>query len=143
MTDAFEQGQEARLVDDLRSGGQLIVSLVAEWDSQICGYVALSRLRSPSKSLALAPVAVTPHLQNRGIGAALIKQAIQSAAAQGWRMIFVLGDPNYYSRFGFSTDAAKGYPCPFAGPYFMALQLDGEAPPPEPVVYAPAFDNLG
>jgi putative acetyltransferase len=53
-----------------------------------------------------------------------------------------LGEPAYYARFGFSAAAALPFPCPYAGPYFMALSLTGGKAAPAPVIYAPAFDRL-
>jgi len=54
-------------------------------------------------------------------------------------LIFVLGDPNYYGRFGFSTDAAATFECAYAGPHFMALRLSLTAPSVGAVVYSGRF----
>ena len=64
--------------------------------------------------------------------------------ADGWEAVFVLGDPAYYERFGFSVAAAAGFASPYAGPYFMALGLnDGIiAPRTGRLAYARAFQDL-
>jgi putative acetyltransferase len=141
--DAFGRPDEARLVDDLRSDGDLVLSLVWEEQAEVCGHVALSRLKSPDRALALAPVSVLRARERQGIGAALVREATAGATRLGYALIFVLGHPAYYSRFGFSVEGAAPYPCPFAGPHFMALSLTGRAHPVAPVIYPAAFDKLG
>ena len=143
VADAFGQAQEADLVDALREAGDLAVSLVATHDGWLLGHVGLSRLRSPERSLALAPLAVAATARNRGVGAALVRAGLERAKALGCEIVFVVGEPNYYERFGFSVKAAAAFPCAYAGPYFLALPLTGTPPAPAPVVYAPAFESLG
>lgn len=133
LQDAFDGPAEARLVRDLRDQGDLAISLVAEAGGMLLGHIALSPLTGPVPALALAPVAVTPKAQGRGIGAALIRAAIAEA---GGTPVVVLGDPAYYSRFGFRP-AVLG--SPYAGPY---LQLLGDLPEGTPIAHAPAFAAL-
>lgn len=142
LDSAFGGSAESRLVDQLRSGGELVLGLVAESDGQAAGYVALSALKSPERALSLAPVAVVPSHQRRGIGSLLIGEALRQARADGWRMIFVLGEPEYYGRFGFTTQGAMGFDCRYAGPYFQALQLTESPVAPAPVAYSAAFADL-
>lgn len=142
VEEAFGQNREAVLVDDLRDAGDLAVSLVAERDGEICGHVALSRLTSPPDGLALAPVSVRPGRQGQGIGSALIGAALQRARELGGAMVFVVGDPGYYERFGFSAATAEPFPSPYAGPYFMARRLGGAPTAAREVIYASAFDAL-
>lgn len=139
---AFGGSAESALVDKLRASGELVVGLVAEVGGDVTGYVALSVLKSPERALALAPVAVVPGHQRRGIGSTLIEEALRQARTDGWRMIFVLGEPEYYGRFGFTTQAAAGFDCEYAGPYFQALQLTESPSAPAPVVYSSAFADL-
>lgn len=141
LTAAFGQNSEAELVDQLRADGDLSQAWVAE-TGEIVGYVALSRLVSPALSLALAPLAVAPGDQRRGIGGALMRRAIAASLNSGVAMIFVLGDPDYYARFGFSAQAAIGFECAYSGPYFMALALAKDPIEPGSVVYADAFSGL-
>jgi putative acetyltransferase len=125
VADAFGRAQEARLVDELRADGELAVSLVAIE----AGILALSRMRSPARALGLAPLSVRTIDQRRGIGARLVQEAIARARRRHYEIIFVLGDPGYYSRFGFSTAAAAGFTSRYAGAHFMALHLDHAAAP--------------
>lgn len=142
LVHAFASSAEANLVDDLRTDGDLVISLVAEVDGVILGHVAMSRLKSPERALALAPVAVVPPAQSQGMGTALIRQAVNDARQQGASLILVLGKPEYYRRFGFSADEASAFQCEYAGPNFMALRLSNTAPKAGAVVYATAFAKL-
>ena len=85
----------------------------------------------------LGPVSVTPELQGEGIGSTLIRRGISELGATGAGGIVLLGDPAYYSRFGFAHDPALAYPGPPAE-YFQRLVLAGSAPTGT-VTYAPAF----
>jgi putative acetyltransferase len=142
VADVFRRRGEADLIDALRDVGDLALSLVAVVDAELAGHVALSHLKSPERALALAPVAVIKSKQRCGTGTALIRAALERASALGSGIVFVVGAPDYYTRFGFSAEVAAPIPCPYAGPHFMALPLAATLPPASPVVYAPAFDKL-
>ncbi|MDT1061139.1 GNAT family N-acetyltransferase [Paracoccus sp. CPCC 101403] len=134
LRQSFGGGDEARLVEMLRDQDDLTLSLVAEAAGCILGHVALSPLQAEGPALALAPVAVHPAVQRRGIGDALIRAAL--AAVPG-HTIVVMGDPAYYARFGFQpVDLGS----PYAGPYLMAL---GPAlPKGSAITHARAFSAL-
>ncbi len=139
---AFKGSDEACLVNELRDGDQLAASLVATIDAAVAGHIALSWLGSPPQALALAPLAVEPSKQGRGIGSALVRASIDRAREMNARMIFVVGDPAYYRRFGFSGPTAAPFPAPFAGPHFMALLLGDEIPAVAPVIYPEPFGTI-
>ena len=139
----FGRLSEAELVGALREAGDSIVSLVADDDGQIIGHVLLSKMDAPFPALALAPVSVIPPRQRSGIGSALIKRAVSRARDGGWAAIFVLGDPNYYKRFGFDQEATAGFTSPYAGRHFMVLKLSPSLPATTGVLrHAPAFAAL-
>src|SRR5262249_46375943 len=123
---AFGGEDEARLVDALRDGGFVRVSLVAENDRMIVGHILFSDLPIVTeagvlKALALAPLAVLPEHQRRGIGSTLILQGLEACREQGHRIVIVVGHPAFYPRFGFSADLASRLDSPFSGkPSFMA-----------------------
>lgn len=123
ISSAFGQSAEAELVEALRKSGDSVVSLVADEDGQIVGQVMLSKMEAPFPALALAPVSVIPARQREGIGTALIERAVNRARSEGWAAIFVMGDPKYYERFGFNSEAAAGFVTPYAGRHFMMLKL--------------------
>ena len=145
---AFPTPLEAGLVEALQTEGDATLSLVAERDGRILGHILCSWMEveadgHPIKAVGLAPVAVSPEHQGKGIGAALIRAAIERSRAAGEEMMFVLGEPDYYTRFGFSAEAARPFASPYAGEYFMALRFDGAPPPRSGTAdYAPAFAAL-
>lgn len=134
LTTAFGGPDEARLVDLLRADADLVLSLVADVAGTTVGHVAFSPLKAQGPALALAPVAVHPALHGLGIGTALVRAAL--AAVPG-HTIVVLGDPNYYSRFGFTQADLQS---PYAGPHLMALGPD--LPAGSAIEYAKAFAAL-
>jgi len=103
---AFNSPAEADLVDLLRARDKATISLVAEKEGEIVGHVLFSpvQIDPPStgwSALGLAPVGVIPERQRHGIGKALIWQGLERCRSIGVRAIVVLGDPDYYTRFGF------------------------------------------
>jgi putative acetyltransferase len=77
------------------------------------------------EALALAPMAVTPDLQRRGIGSALVRRGLDEARRLGHGVVIVLGHPEYYPRFGFTRGSAHGIRPPFEAPddAFLVLEL--------------------
>jgi putative acetyltransferase len=126
---AFARPDEAQLVDRLRAAGDAVLELVAESSSRLAGYICYSTAPVVSdtravNAVALAPVAVHPDCQRRGIGGALIKMSIPMLSHMGYDAIVVLGHPDYYPRFGFSAELAATLRHPFPpGPHWMALEL--------------------
>ena len=146
---AFPTALEADLVEALVRDGDAIVSLVDARQGEIVGHVLLSRMTvsgdgQDMRALGLAPVGVRPGFQGGGIGSGLIEAALAIARSTGEALVFVLGEPDYYARFGFSAATAAPFASPYAGPYFMALALrPGLAPPAAgTAAYAPAFSGL-
>jgi putative acetyltransferase len=126
---AFGQDDEARLVDALREGGFVRLSLVAEQDGQVVGHILFSDLPIITDAgfvpaLALAPMAVLPAFQRQGIGSALVRRGLEVCLEQGHRIVVVLGHPHFYPRFGFSPKLASALASPFGGgDSWMALEL--------------------
>lgn len=150
--DASEHGYqgEAELVRMIGEDGDALVSLVAEADGRVAGHILFSRMEveadaAPLAAAGLAPVSVAPDLQGGGIGGALIRSGLHALRARGIVIGFVLGDQGYYPRFGYSPELAARFTSPFAGPHFMAMMLDSDAPWPlgGRAAYAPAFGRLG
>ena len=118
---AFGRNQEADLVDKLRKRGLLTVSLVAVLDNTIIGHIAFSPVeiasdKSSFGALTLAPVAVLPAHQNKGIGSQLVIAGLDKCRRLGHEIIVLAGHPNYYPRFGFVGAYAKGIECEFGVP---------------------------
>jgi putative acetyltransferase len=126
---AFGRDDEARLVDALREGGFARVSLVADNDAQVVGHVLFTDLPIIAEertvaALALAPLAVLPAFQRQKIGSALVRRGLELCREQGHRIVVVLGHPDFYHRFGFSSHLTAKLESPFSGrPSFMAMEL--------------------
>jgi putative acetyltransferase len=143
---AFGQQAEAELVQHLHDKGDLILSLTAYADTSV-GHIAFSRLvlhESPGvKGCVLAPLAVVPTFQRQGIGSALVQSGLDRLKADGYDLAVVLGDPNYYARFGFTSQLARQLKTPYDGPYLQALALSEKGKEAHgPVSYAQAFAEL-
>jgi putative acetyltransferase len=124
---AFERTGEAAIVERLRRDGALVLSLVGCVDGVVVGHAALSPVAiagAAGRALGLGPLAVTPALQRCAIGARLVEEALARARASGAGAVVVLGDPAYYTRFGFVTARRHRLRFP-AGPddAFMAAEL--------------------
>lgn len=134
-------GSEPRIIERLRAAGDLTISLVAVEDDQLIGHVAFSPVTIDDAFVdwfGLGPVSVGPAHQGRGIGSALIRQGLDRLRALGAAGCVVLGEPAYYTRFGFERDDRLTYEG--APPeYFMRISLTADEPPIGRVDYAPAF----
>ena len=144
---AFDRRAEADLVQRVRDNGDMVLSLVADDESAIVGHVAFSRLwiehdGSRSPGICLAPVSVLPDRQRKGVARALIGAGHLRLKTQGEKIVFVLGDPDYYKRFGFSHEVATRFDCKYQGDDLQALRLSGDAPAAGEVIYSPAFADL-
>ena len=119
--DAFNQNQEADIVDNLRKRGVLAISLVVIQDGEVVGHITFSPIEITSdeqnfEAVALAPMAVLPSHQNKGISSQLVFAGLQECHQLGHKIIVVLGHPNYYPRFSFVPAKNKGIECGFEVP---------------------------
>ena len=123
LTGAFETSAEgeAQLVEQLRRDGDLVLALVAvDALQRVVGHVAFPRLYVESADrefpvVGLAPLAVDATHRRQGVGAALVRAGLDRLAVQGETLVFVLGDPAYYTRFGFALDLAQPFICVYPG----------------------------
>ena len=109
---AFPTEAESKFVDELRSNGKALISLVAINDDQVLGHILFSPIStappSEAKGIGLAPVAVLPDLQSKGIGSGLIGEGLRLCKELGYDFCVVLGDPKYYQGFGFEKASNFG-----------------------------------
>lgn len=146
---AFPTELEADLVQRLERDGDAAISLVAEDAGVVIGHILFSRMQVRSdgrelEALGLAPVAVLPDRQGTGVGSALIEAGLSAARDRRADLVFVLGEPEFYGRFGFSAKCARPFASPYAGEYFLAHMLGNDIPAPASgrADYAPAFAEL-
>ena len=149
-TSAFETPAEANLVDALRKQARPIVSLVAELDDSVVGHIMFSPVTLSShpdlKLMGLAPVAVMPKYQRKGIGAALVQAGLEKCKQLGFIAVVVLGHPEYYPRFGFVPSSRFGINSEYDVPenVFMVMEIrPGALTGVNGIVkYHKAFDRL-
>ncbi len=132
---AFETCLEADLVERLEQNGEAVISMVATADGAIVGHILFSRMEceadgQPMDALGLAPVAVLPERQSRGIGTRLIEAGLDEARSLAVDIVFLVGEPDYYGRFGFSAATAAPFASPYAGEYFQAKPISVGFTPP-------------
>ncbi|WP_370944396.1 GNAT family N-acetyltransferase [Amycolatopsis sp. cg5] len=147
---AFDGTVEPNLVDELRADGDLLnaLSLVAVLDGEIVGHVAGSTATlNGDKEIAvgLGPLGVLPSAQHAGVGSALMHAFDAAADALGYGAVVLLGDPKYYSRFGYVLAAEHGIVPPQAewAPHFQVRTLAGyKSDMRGNFRYAPAFERL-
>lgn len=127
---AFGRPDEADLADRLRDRAAAYLALVAVHEGDVIGHIAFSAITMdpphPALSaLGLAPMAVLPDCQRSGVGSALIREGLAACQHAGADVVFVLGHPNYYPRFGFEPVATRGIENEYGAPpeAFMALEL--------------------
>ncbi|MFM1960020.1 MAG: hypothetical protein RL588_1537 [Pseudomonadota bacterium] len=140
---AFGGPTERRIVERLRADAEAMFELVAVREGEIVGAIMFSRLWADSMNLysALAPLAVRPDLQGTGIGSALTLRGLDAARHFDAAAVLVLGHPEYYPKFGFSTAATAKVTAPYSGsPAFMGIALmEGALDEPLMVAYPDAF----
>jgi len=127
---AFGQKQEANLVDELRNRGVVTLSLAAIIQDHIVGHILFSPVTvnseiSSFEAITLAPMAVLPEYQRKGIGSQLVYAGIEECGILGHEVVVVLGHPDYYPRFGFVPARPKGIECEFEAPdeAWMILEI--------------------
>lgn len=148
---AFGRTNEAELVDLLREAANPRISLVATVDEQVVGHIFFSQVtieseKGASEAIGLGPMAVLPEYQRRGIGSLMIREGLKVCQQIGHDLVFVLGHPNYYPRFGFERAKRRGFCCEYnvRDEVFMVAELgEGAANGRSGMVkYMPQFGNV-
>ena len=132
---------EHLIVSALRKAGLLAISLVADAEGTVIGHVALSPVSisdGASGWFGLGPISVVPEHQRRGIGSRLMREALRTLREKGASGCVVLGEPEYYGRFGFQADQNLVLPN-VPAEYFQAIFL-GSSRPRGTVSYHEAFN---
>jgi len=146
---AFDREDEPKLVERLWAAGATACEVVADDAGEIVGYCACSPVSAAPgvgvRIVGLAPLAVAPERQGRGIGSALVEAALHEVRRDGAGAVVVLGHKDYYPRFGFRPASAKGvrWDVADAGDAFQLIEFkevfDGA---PRNISYHPAFNGV-
>lgn len=137
VKEAFEKaehsdGDEQDLVVRLRKSGSFVpeLSLVAQTGNKIIGHILFTEIKiGSSTELALAPLAVLPEYQRKGVGRSLIQEGHRIAKSLGYNYSVVLGSPKYYSKVGYIPASKYNIKPPFdvEDEFFMAVKLNENA----------------
>jgi putative acetyltransferase len=148
---AFGRAAEATLVERLRAGGGVCLSLVAVVDKRLVGHILFSPVtivleQGTFAVLGLAPLAVAPAWQRQGIGSRLVQHGLAACRRAAYAGVVVLGSPAYYRRFGFVPAQRFGIQSEYAVPddVFMVIELRAGALRGHAGVarYAPEFQTV-
>lgn len=121
---------EAEVVDALRAANALTISLIAEDHEGVVGHIAISPVRLDDDTpgwFGLGPLAVAPSCQKRGIGGMLVRAALRKLRQRNAAGVVLVGEPDYYGRFGFVPAAPLVFPR-VPAEYFLALKLAPSEP---------------
>jgi putative acetyltransferase len=135
---------EQFIVEALRKAGALSISLVAERCGKVVGHVAVSPVSISDGStgwFGVGPISVLPELQRKGIGSLLMQSALALLRERDGRGCVLVGDPAYYSRFGFKPESSLLLP-DVPAEYFQALPF-GPSLPRGVVTFHEAFSARG
>jgi len=121
---AFSKKAESDLVKQLISDNDVILNLVVESSDTLIGNIVVSKITmTPDIGLfcgGIAPLSVLPEHQSSGIGSQLMEEAIKNSKEIGMDALFLLGNPNYYGRFGFKVSNLES---DYDAEYFQELEL--------------------
>ena len=127
---AFGETLQSRIIEELRESGEALWSKVLIREKEIIGHLMFYKVLIDGQFIAagLGPLSVLPEYQRQGYGSQLIRDGLNEANPVQYQIIFLLGHPDYYPKFGFSSARGAQYVSPWPRPAFMALQLNGNAP---------------
>lgn len=145
----FGTSAEADLVDKLREDGDLLSSLVSTTNNgEIVGHSAFFKIdcKDHRNTLfaGLGPIAVMEDYRGHGIGGRMVRAGLNGLEKREIKMVFVLGDPEYYERFGFSRQTAKPFTCTFDSEDFLAIEIGAGVPEPAQgeLIFPRAFSDF-
>ena len=140
-TRAFRRNNEARLIDALEEDSAVLMQVVATMDDQVVGHTLFFPMGVFQRlgASGLGPMCVDPWVQREGIGSGMLAFGISALKAAGVPLIFVLGQADYYPRFGFKVSTTDPFETPVKGPNFMALRLRHGPPMSGKLVFPTPF----
>jgi putative acetyltransferase len=136
----YSRQTEHLIVNVLREDRALAVSLVAEQEGEVVGHIAFSKIQIDGRDCPwyiLGPVGVQPNHQRQGIGQALVRKGLQALRQLGAEGCVLVGDPAFYTRFGFAPNSALVHG-DVPPQYCLCLPISGPVPQGR-VIYHAAF----
>jgi putative acetyltransferase len=140
-SEAFGRPDEAAIVRRLHAAQDSVLSLLAFRNEKLVGHAEFFRILidGAPAAVGLGPLCVKPSEQGTGVGSGLVRMGLLPLGGRGESLVFVLGDPDYYTRFGFSAERAAPFRAPWSGPSFMARTINPGAPESGELTYPAAF----
>lgn len=139
----YSSGTEAPIIEALRKDGDLTLSLVGLQDGEIAAHITFSPVTIGGEQggwFGLGPVSVAPALQRRGYGSQIIHEGLSRIQSLGAKGCALIGNPDYYARFGFMSDGHLTYGA--APPEIVQwLSFEGRKPKGE-LKYSPGFETF-
>ena len=148
---AFDRAAEADLCERLRARSAVTLSLVALDEGEVIGHVLFSPVtirgeQGELRAEGMGPVSVLPGRQNQGVGSRLVRAGLEELRQSGVQAVVVLGDPRYYSRFGFEPAARHGITFPNLDPAhtdaFQIIEFRRGCLIPGVAIYEPEFNEV-
>jgi putative acetyltransferase len=138
---AFGSTAEVDIIHNLKRNDDAIAGWVKTQKGTIIGYLQFYKIKMRDYTFAgLGPVCIHPDFQRKGHGKALIEKAIEAVKSDTpYPLLFVLGHPDYYPQFGFSSRLGNQFIAPWSGPSFMALPLQNDHPEDGTLTFPKAF----
>ena len=142
---AFNNKAEGKIVNHLRKNKKLTLSLICKNEKLTLGHIAFSPIynkQNQNIGVGLGPIGVLPKYQKMNVGSTLINNGIKRLKISNINPLFVLGDPKYYTKFGFTLARQFNYFCKYDidGNHFMCLGIKEKLPKKELINYCPEFD---
>lgn len=147
----FLRSDEARFMRNLLDNDDVVLSLAHQRrpgeHGEITGFIAYSRVLLETDdglydALAMAPLVVNPSCQGKGIGLELLSISQEILKAMGEKLSFVLGEPDYYAKLGYSPEVASKFKGPYSGPYLLGLRCSDDIPTSGTLIYPEAFAQV-
>ena len=138
---AFKETAQSQIIRDLRETGEALWSQVLLKGDQIIGNLMFYKvwLEGNLITAGLGPLSILPEHQRQGYGGQLIRSGLEKCDPALHQIIFLLGHPDYYPRFGFSSKLGAQYKSPWPRPAFMGLKLNPTAPTSGTLTFPQAY----
>ena len=138
---AFKETAQSQIIRDLRETGEALWSQVLLKGNQIIGNLTFYKvwLEGNLITAGLGPLSILPEHQRQGYGGQLIRSGLEKCDPALHQIIFLLGHPDYYPRFGFSSKLGAQYKSPWPRPAFMGLKLNPNAPTSGTLTFPQAY----
>ncbi len=141
---------ETHFLKKIKQDGDVAACYVLERNGEINAFILYSRVKIVDEqdesfienAVVLGPIIVDTIWQGKGIGSKLIAHAHHKIRQEQECLAFVLGEEEYYARFGFSADLASSYKSPYSGPYLLGCKWSDDIPQSGKLIYPAAFAEL-